>query len=375
MTFPGTYNLNYYKGDTLEFRVYPKDASGAAFPLSQFTSDNVKFTIASSRGDDPDVSVEGYTEIAEDNSNILCVITPEIATSLDANVDYVYDIEIARASSPYNIVYTLLTGIVAIEDQVTPVRSLTPPTTPASPGTVTSITVGTITDSSIQVSWSAPTTGGTPTSYRLYIVEYDPSFEGAGLATLISNLSLATPFTTTNTSYTFTQTVATPLGAGVSLEPETAYVFAIVASNSVGNSSPVGNFDATTGVISETFTYPELPGVVTGLTLDDTSSSSLSISWTAPATGGTVEEYEMYFLELIPEYADPEVLQAAIVATLLAGPSDIVPAGEYEATEYTFESLEPATSYLVGVISSNISGSSALVSNSETPYTTDPEES
>jgi hypothetical protein len=372
MTFPGNYNLNYYKGDTLEFRVYPKDASGAAFPLSQFTSNNVKFTIASSRGEDPEVSVEGYTEIAEDNSNILCVITPEISTSLDANVDYVYDIEIARASSPYNIVYTLLTGIVAVEDQVTPVRLIV---TPTAPGPVTSVTVGTITDSSIQVSWSAPTTGGTPTSYRLYILQYNPSFEGAGLATAISNLSLATPLTTTNTSYTFTQTVTTPFGAGVSLEPETAYVFAIVASNSIGNSAPVGNFNTTTGVVSETFTYPELPGLVTGLTLDDTSSSSLSISWTAPATGGTVEEYEMYFLELIPEYADPEVLQAAIVATLLAGPSDIVPAGEYEATEYTFESLEPATSYLVGVISSNISGSSALVSNSETPYTTDPEES
>jgi hypothetical protein len=375
MTFPGTYNLNYYKGDTLEFRVYPKDASGAAFPLSQFTSDNVKFTIASSRGDDPDVRVEGYTEIAEDNSNILCVITPEIATSLNADVDYVYDIEIARASSPYNIVYTLLTGIVSIEDQVTPVRSITPPPTPASPGPIASYTIGTITDSSIQVSWTAPTTGGTPTSYRLYIVEYSPTFEGEGLATLLSGLSLATPFTTTNTTFTFTQTVTTPLGAGVALDPETPYVFAIVASNTVGNSSPVGNFDTTTGVISEVFTYPELPGPVTDLTLVDATSTSLSISWATPTTGGTVEEYGMYFLELIPEYEDPELLQAAILATLAAGPYDLVPAGEYEETAYIFEGLDPATPYLVGVVSSNINGDSTLVSNIGTPYTTDPEES
>lgn len=44
MTFPATYNINYYLGDTHEFKVYPKDSSGAAFPLATYT--DVEFIIA-----------------------------------------------------------------------------------------------------------------------------------------------------------------------------------------------------------------------------------------------------------------------------------------------------------------------------------------
>ena len=47
MSFPATYNINYYMGDTFEFRIFPKDASGAPFPLAQYP--NVRFTIAEKR--------------------------------------------------------------------------------------------------------------------------------------------------------------------------------------------------------------------------------------------------------------------------------------------------------------------------------------
>ena len=52
MSFPGTYNINYYKGDTFEFRVYPKDSSGAPFDLTGYQSSDVKFSIAAARGAD-----------------------------------------------------------------------------------------------------------------------------------------------------------------------------------------------------------------------------------------------------------------------------------------------------------------------------------
>lgn len=48
MAFPGTYNFSYYKGDTYQFLVFPKDSSGNTFDLSSFTT--ARFTIATKRG-------------------------------------------------------------------------------------------------------------------------------------------------------------------------------------------------------------------------------------------------------------------------------------------------------------------------------------
>lgn len=48
MAFPGTYNFSYYKGDTYQFLVFPKDSSGNTFDLSSFTAS--RFTIATKRG-------------------------------------------------------------------------------------------------------------------------------------------------------------------------------------------------------------------------------------------------------------------------------------------------------------------------------------
>ena len=50
MAFPGTYNFSYYKGDTNEFVIRPKNASGSAFDLTGYTA---AFFIASARGDNP----------------------------------------------------------------------------------------------------------------------------------------------------------------------------------------------------------------------------------------------------------------------------------------------------------------------------------
>jgi hypothetical protein len=60
-----------------------------------------------------------FASIADDFSHILCVIRPEDGEKLIAGRQYVYDIEINKASSPYDIVYTLLTGNVTVTEQVT----------------------------------------------------------------------------------------------------------------------------------------------------------------------------------------------------------------------------------------------------------------
>jgi hypothetical protein len=47
MAFPGSYNFNYYRGDTAEFVIRPKTANGSAFDLTGFSAD---FFIANTRG-------------------------------------------------------------------------------------------------------------------------------------------------------------------------------------------------------------------------------------------------------------------------------------------------------------------------------------
>lgn len=122
MAFPGTYNINYYKGDTLEFRIYPKDASGAVFPLDNYDLTNgVKFTIAPQRGTDGVADqVEAFAEISLDRTYISCAIPPSAGNQLDPAIQYVYDVEISKVGSAgYDYTYTLLTGTITITDQVT----------------------------------------------------------------------------------------------------------------------------------------------------------------------------------------------------------------------------------------------------------------
>jgi hypothetical protein len=119
MAFPGTYNISYYKGDTLEFKIYPKDASGAAFDLSDFSSNGqAKFTIATARGSGA-TQILATATIASDLTHVACVITPSQGSSLSSAIQYVYDVEISRTvSGGYPYVYTLLTGTVSVTDQV-----------------------------------------------------------------------------------------------------------------------------------------------------------------------------------------------------------------------------------------------------------------
>jgi hypothetical protein len=47
MAFPGTYNFNYYRGDTFSFIITPKNSSGGSYPLTGYTAE---FNVATSRG-------------------------------------------------------------------------------------------------------------------------------------------------------------------------------------------------------------------------------------------------------------------------------------------------------------------------------------
>lgn len=121
MAFPANFNINYYRGDTYEFKIYPKLTNGQSFSLDGYDRLNgVTFTISTDRGPDGVANkVEAYAEISLDRTHISCAIRPDDGQSLDATRQYVYDVEINKTDSPYNKVFTLLTGTLSVTDQIT----------------------------------------------------------------------------------------------------------------------------------------------------------------------------------------------------------------------------------------------------------------
>lgn len=119
MAFPGTYNFSYYRGDTFEFKVYPKDASGGIFDLTGYSTP--VFKIATSRGSSGVASqVDGYAAISADKTHILCVIEPSVGVGLTPGANaHVYDIEITKSGADYDRKYTLLTGSISVTDHIT----------------------------------------------------------------------------------------------------------------------------------------------------------------------------------------------------------------------------------------------------------------
>lgn len=164
MAFPGKYDISYYKGDTFEFRIYPKDSSGNAFQFDTFTQ--FRFTMSNVLGDTAPV---GVTKVEIDgfarnynNQYILCAITPDNGAEMVAGQTYYYDVEIGRIASPYDQIYTLLHGTVSVSEQVTPPTAL-----PNAPQNV-SIVFSSATTANI--AWSAPTGTAPVGSYNVYLV-------------------------------------------------------------------------------------------------------------------------------------------------------------------------------------------------------------
>jgi hypothetical protein len=150
MAFPAIYDFNYYKGDTFEFRIYPKKNDGTVFSLNEYKVptnfaslpddvtdltapyDSAQFTIANARGNEATVIIKGFARVSDDNTFVQCAIRPTEGNQLIAGTEYVYDVEVrkpagASGSGQYEIVQTLLTGKITITDQVTGATSLTKP--------------------------------------------------------------------------------------------------------------------------------------------------------------------------------------------------------------------------------------------------------
>ena len=118
MAFPGELNINYYKGDTHEFKIYPQKTDGSTFQLNDYS--NATFTIATERGEDPTTRIFGHASIDGSGTYITCAITPENGALMNSDTTYVYDVQIySPGSSTYDKIFTLLTGSISVTDDVT----------------------------------------------------------------------------------------------------------------------------------------------------------------------------------------------------------------------------------------------------------------
>lgn len=110
MAFPGTYNFNYYRGDTNQFVIRPKNTNGSAFDLAGYTA---QFVVATARG----TSGTQYPMTATVNSTtdiVTCTIEPDDGRDL-APGTFVYDVQITNGLQ----IYTLLTGTITVTDDIT----------------------------------------------------------------------------------------------------------------------------------------------------------------------------------------------------------------------------------------------------------------
>ena len=122
MAFPGTYNFNYYVGDTFEFIISPKDATGVALDMTPYmynvttNPNNVKFRIANKRGHTPTPTFYTTgTAVVNDTDNIvLCKISASTGSTLVSGTLYYYDVQISDNTN----IYTILTGTSTPTDDV-----------------------------------------------------------------------------------------------------------------------------------------------------------------------------------------------------------------------------------------------------------------
>ena len=110
MAFPGTYNFNYYRGDTNQFVVRPKNTNGSSFDLAGYTAE---FVVATARGSSG--TQYPMTAVVNASSDIVtCTIEPDDGRDLSPGT-FVYDVQITNGLQ----IYTLLTGTITVTDDIT----------------------------------------------------------------------------------------------------------------------------------------------------------------------------------------------------------------------------------------------------------------
>ena len=175
----------------------------------------------------------------------------------------------------------------------------------ALPAQVTGLAVGTVTSSSIALSWAA--LSPSPTNYTV-------QYRGSG-----------------TTAWSDASPVATPNCTVTGLLAATSYDFAVFAANAAGAGGA-----STIVTAATTGTLPP-PGEVNGLIGSNATGSTVSLAWSPPTSGGTVSSYSVQY----------RVSGTTSWSTAASG---------LTALSFTATGLSPATNYDFEVVAVNAAG-------------------
>lgn len=112
MAFPATYNISYYRGDSYNFIINPKNPNGTTFSLSGYSG---LFTISTERGN-PAAEVGFGTAVVDSESGTITCEIPNTLGAILSGASYLYDIEINNTSS--STTYTILTGTISVTQDI-----------------------------------------------------------------------------------------------------------------------------------------------------------------------------------------------------------------------------------------------------------------
>ena len=219
------------------------------------------------------------------------------------------------------------------------------------PNTVTDLATGTLTESSVQLTWTAPGDDGATGTATSYDVRYSTS-----------------PITAGNWA-TATQATGEPApqvgGSGESftvtgLSPTTLYYFAIKTSDEIPNESVISNVP---GASTTADTTP--PNAIGNLATGTVTVSTIDLSWTAPGDDGATGTATTYDVRYSTSTINDGNWASATQAT--GEPSPLV-AGSSES--FTVTGLSSSTTYFFAIKTSDEIPNESALSNVPSGTTT-----
>jgi len=229
--------------------------------------------------------------------------------------------------------------------QISVTITYTSPDTTA-PDAVSNLATGSVGQTSIPLSWSAPGDDGSTGTATTYDVRYSTSNITAGNFSSATAASGEPSPSVAGTTENFTVT---------GLTASTGYYFALKTDDEVPNTSTISN-----AVFATTSNVPDTtaPNAVTDLALSNADSDSIDLAWTAPGDDGSTGTASTYDIR----YSTAAINDGNWAsATAVSGEPTPSVAGSSESI--TVSSLTAATTYHFALKTSDESANESTLSN------------